>query len=135
LDHATAIDSNVTICHYTYVKISSLPSPSALDQRIRLVLLGQLQEAEAEHDRVRRVRYAGASAAILDADKAGWRRIGEAVADLARSIEQVAAVSALGEARPKSERLVARLTESFDDQIDREAWLIVDAAARQAVAP
>jgi hypothetical protein len=118
------------MCHiYSVNAITQSPSPAA--HRHRLILLGRLQEAEAEHDHVRRNSYAGATADLLDADKAAWSGIGEAIAAVAELIARSCAASAFCEARPKPEQLAARMAESIDDQVDREAWLVIDAAAQR----
>jgi hypothetical protein len=100
------------------------------------LLLGHLQEAQADHDRGRCDSLSGVTAEALDADKALWTNVGVAVGALAHFVSDACAASALGERRPQPDHLVARLSESIDDQIDRDAWLIVDAAARlRAAAP
>ncbi|MDR3512373.1 MAG: hypothetical protein P4L73_12120 [Caulobacteraceae bacterium] len=111
----------------------SPPARSASDRGHRLLLLGRLQEAEDDHDRNRRARFAGVTGELLDADKARWSRIGGALATLARLIGEACASSAFCEARPRAELVAARLSEAIDDQIDREAWLVADAAARLAI--
>jgi hypothetical protein len=98
----------------------------------RLTLLGRLQEAEDEHDRARRATSAGHARVLLDADKARWTRIGAGLAAMARLICEACATSAFAESRPGAELVTARLSEAIDDQLDREAWRIVDAAARLA---
>jgi hypothetical protein len=104
------------------------------------LLLGHLQEAEAEHDRGRRDYLSRDTIKALDADRALWTNVGAAVGALAHLVSGAGAcacaASALGELRPRPDRPAARLSESIDDQIDRDAWLIVDAAARpRAAAP
>lgn len=102
----------------------------------RRLLLGHLQEAEADHDRGRRSSLSAVTAGALDADKALWTHVGAAVGALAHLVSRACASSALGERRPGADDLAARFSESIDDQIDRDAWLIVDAAARlRAAAP
>lgn len=111
--------------------------PTTLSDRSNhRLLLGHLQEAEADHDRGRRDSLLEVTAHALDADKALWTNVGAAVGALAHLVSGACAASALGERRPKPDHLAARLSESIDDQIDRDAWLIVDAAARlRATAP
>ena len=66
--------------------------------------------------------------------KFSW--LGAAVGALAHLVCDACATSAFGERRPRPDHLAARLSESIDDQIDRDAWLVMDAAARlRASAP
>jgi hypothetical protein len=44
------------------------------------------------------------------------------------------AASAFCDARPDVTHLAARLSEAIDDQLDPEAWALVDAAARLSAA-
>ena len=100
------------------------------DRSGRRLLLGHLQEAEADHDRGRRGSLSGVTAEALDADKALWANLGAAVGALAHLVCDACATSTFSERRPRPDHLAARLSESLDDQIDRDAWLVVDAAAR-----
>lgn len=124
------LDSYVTIWHHIDMQ-SSLS-----DRSNRRLLLGHLQEAEADHDRGRRDSLSSVTRTALEADKALWTNVGAAVGALAHLVSGACASSALGERRPRPSDVAARLSESIDDQIDRDAWLIVDAAARlRAAAP
>jgi hypothetical protein len=109
------------------------PLRSPADRRQRLILLGRLQEAEADHDRARLGLFAGVTPEALDAEKTRWSRIGGAIAALARMVCETCAISAFCETRPRLEQVTLRLSESIDDQFDREAWRLIDAAARLAV--
>jgi hypothetical protein len=124
------LDFNVTIWHYKVM-------PTTLSDRPNhRLLLGHLQKAEADHDRGRRDSLSGVTTAALDGDKALWTNLGMAIGALAHLISVACAASALGERRPEPDHLAVRLSESIDDQIDRDAWLMVDAAARlRAAAP
>jgi len=97
-----------------------------------LVLLGHLQTAEDDHDSALRQRCSGASQGLLDQDKAGWTQIGGALAAVARLVADTCASSAFCATRPQVDTVTARLSEAIDDQFDRSAWLVVDAAARLA---
>ena len=110
--------------------------PALPDRSNRRLLLGHLQEAEADHDRGRRDSLSRVTTEALDTDKALWTNVGAAVGALAHLVSGACAASAFGELRPRPDNLAARLSEAIDDQIDRDAWLIVDAAARlRAAAP
>jgi hypothetical protein len=102
------------------------------DQRRRLVLLGRLQDAEDSHDIERRGSFVGVTASLLDADKARWSDIGYALASAAAMIRDACVRSAFCGTRPTVDHLTARLSEAIDDQLDRESWAVVDAAARLA---
>lgn len=105
----------------------------AASRRDRLALLGRLQDAEDIHDQARRRNLTGVTAEALEADKAYWSGIGGAIATLARTISHACAASAFCETRPKLGDLASRLSESIDDQLDPEAWRVIDAAARLAI--
>jgi hypothetical protein len=108
------------------------PSPAS-QRRHFLLLLGRVQEAGDDHDRRCRDEIAGVIHERLETDKAGWSRLGGAVAALAAQICETCAAAAYAEARPRMDQVAQRLSEAIDDQIDAPAWRLVDAAARLAV--
>jgi hypothetical protein len=126
------IDFIVTIWHILVMHTVTFTDRRTPARRVRLALLGRLQEAESDHDRARREGLAGVTQRLLDADKARWSRIGEALAAMARLVSETCASSAFGETRPKVEDVAVRLSEAIDDQLDSEAWPVVDAATRLA---
>jgi len=107
------------------------PAPSSV-RRHRLALLGRLQDAEDDHDRMRRQTFASATGELLDADKARWTRLGDSLAALARLVCKASADSVFCDSRPGVDLVTVRLSEAIDDQFDRESWRVIDAAARLA---
>jgi hypothetical protein len=101
-------------------------------RRKRLILLGRVQDAEAEHDRARRAHFAGVTTASLDAEKTLWTEVGVAIAELAGRFRDGCAASLFTEGNPRIEDVAARLSEAIDDQFDAYAWRVMDAAARLA---
>jgi hypothetical protein len=96
----------------------------------RLLLIGRLQDAEAEHDATIRSMRGGVCAPALSEDVRRWRAVGSAMAELARTVRRECAASAFCDARPCLELLAARLVEAIDDQIDAPAWRVINAQAR-----
>ena len=92
-----------------------------------------LHSALDAHDQRRRNTFAGTLAADLAADKQIWSAIGDAFAALARRIADGCAASAFVGDQPALSALCDRLTQSVDDQLDPDAWRVVDAAARAAL--
>lgn len=109
-----------------------LSIPAADRRRVRLALMGRLQDAEDDHDRLRREQAEGAAGVLLEMDKARWSGLGQALGALARQLCEASAASPFGEARPAAELVTARLSEAIDDQLDEAAWRVLDAAARLA---
>ena len=90
----------------------------------------RLQSALRDHDDHRRTTQAAVTAVGLDADNDLWAIAGAAIASLARLIGQSCRDSRYCNDRPEVAALVARLSESIDDQIDTAAWAVIDASAR-----
>ena len=101
----------------------------------RLQLERQLREAQRRHDHDRRHHRDGATAQDLDVDNALWDQVGRDIGALARRIQQTCLASRFGDTRPDLALLADRLVESVDDQVDRAAWRVIQAAARLACAP
>jgi hypothetical protein len=62
-----------------------------------------------------------------------WSAIGEAVATLARRISEGCGDSAFFTGQPAIAPLCDRLVQSIDDQLDLEAWIVVEASARASL--
>jgi hypothetical protein len=92
--------------------------------------LDRLYDAERDHDAAIRSSRSGVSDARLAEDLLRWRRLGSAIADLARLVGDHCAASAFCDTRPRTDVLASRLVEAIDDQIDEAAWRVVEARAR-----
>jgi hypothetical protein len=97
-----------------------------------LTLLGRLQNAEAECDYARRQEFCATARAMREVDKALWSQIGAAIGSMARQVRDSCAASAFALERPCAGELAIRRSTSIDDQLDPNAWRVVDAAARLA---
>jgi hypothetical protein len=96
--------------------------------------LSCLQNAQDDHDAIRHTYRCGVTPRMLAADNRRWEEIGGGIADLARLIVRQFTESAFGDARPDPTVLAARLSEAIDDLVDEPAWMVIDAAARLAIA-
>lgn len=103
---------------------------SSAPRQRTLLLLGRLHDAQDDHNEAIFAARDGVTMADLNSDLRKWRILGSAIVDLARLVRGQCAASGFCDARPEVGNLAARLVEAIDDQIDRPAWIVVDAQTR-----
>jgi len=77
--------------------------------------------------------FEGVCEAELAREHARWEAVGAGVADLAELVRRSCAASAFCRSRPQADRLIPRISEALDDQVDAVAWRVIEAAARRRI--